>query len=183
MKTLYRWTAAFVLCALTPASVLPAAAHTGGLTSTPTPRQMIAQYFDALNAHRYHAAWRLEAPCGVTLYTSNGQGAPKGSEGYEGRGSGPWRPGPPNFARHPILASAHVTKITWLRIPLFARYHVLAFGVSGWYTFDYSRVPWANMTHKNGFHTVKIAMWRCNGKWGLEGYEWLTGSGGELTWT
>lgn len=172
-----------ILCALGVVSMSPGAAHAGRAIGSPTPRQMIAQYFGDLNAHRYHDAWRLEAPCGVIIHTSNGPGAPMGSGGYQGTGPGPWRPGAPMFAQHPILASAHITKITQLHIPLFARYHVLAFGASGWYTFDYSRVPWANMKHQNGFHTVKIAMWRCNGRWGVEGYEWLTGSGGELTWT
>jgi len=75
------------------------------------------------------------------------------------------------------------TKINPAQVPLLERHHILAFGVSGWYTFDYSRVPWANMKHKNGFHTIKLAVWRCNGLWGVEPSVWLTGSGGELNWT
>ncbi len=175
---LNRWLGLFVLFALGLAWSSPAAARATPLS----PRQMLAQYFAALNAHRYHDAWLLEAPCDVTVYISNGPGAPMGSEGYGGRGTGPWRPAPARFTRHPILASAHVTKIAQLHIPILNRHHILTFGVSGRYTFDYSEVPAANMRHNNGFHVVKIAMWRCNGRWGVEGQAWLVGSGGELTW-
>jgi len=62
------------------------------------------------------------------------------------------------------------------------RNHILAFGVSGWYTFDYSLALWANMKRKNGFHVVKLAVWQCNGRWGVESEGWLVGSGGELNW-
>lgn len=82
-----------------------------------------------------------------------------------------------------ILASARVTRIVRLHIPILTRHHILAYGVSGWYTFDYSRVPVVNMRHRNGFHVVKIAVWRCGGHWGVEANDWLSGSGGELTWT
>lgn len=146
-----------------------------------TPSQTVARYFAALDARRYYAAWLLEAPCGIGFSVSNGPGSPVGSEGWAGRP--PWRQPSPQAAAHPILSSAHVTGITRLHIPILARHHILAFGVSGWYTFDYSRVPWANMKHRNGFHVVKIAVWRCNGHWGVEPGAWLMGSGGELTWT
>jgi hypothetical protein len=146
-----------------------------------SPQIMLRAYFAALNAHHYYAAWALEAPCGITIPVPNGPGAPMGSEGYAGRGT--WQRVPARFARHPILASAHVTAIKPLHIPLLARHHVLAFGVSGRYTFDYSLVPWANMKHRDGFHVVKIALWQCHGRWGIEPAAWLVGSGGELTWS
>lgn len=162
----------------------PAMSHPAGCcrhVHSLTPRRMVARYFAALNAYHFYAAWKLEAPCGVTFSISNGPGAPVGSAGYPRRGA--WLPVPTAQARHPILASAHVTTITRLHIPILTRNHILAFGVSGWYRFDYSRVPWANMKHKNGFHVVKIAVWRCHGRWGVEPQVWLVGSGGELNWT
>lgn len=147
-----------------------------------SPRAMLARYFADLNARRYHAAWQLEAPCRTGFSISNGPGAPRGSEGWQGRGA--WRPPSPQAAAHPILTSARVTMIKRLRIPILTRHHILAFGVGGRYTFDYSRIPWANMKHKNGFHVIKIALWRCHGRWGIEPEgPWLDGSGGELTWT
>ena len=153
---------------------------TGAAAAHLSPSAMVRAYFADLNAHRYQAAWRLEAPCDVTFSTPNGPGAPIGSGGNSGRAA--WKPAPVRVTRHPILASAHVTKVTALHIPILARNHILAFGVSGWYTFDYALAPWANMKHRNGFHVVKLAVWRCNGRWGVESQEWLVGSGGELNW-
>jgi predicted ArsR family transcriptional regulator len=46
----------------------------------------------------------------------------------------------------------------------------------------YSQLAWANMMHQNGFHVVKLAVWRCHGRWGVEPDVWLVGSGGELAW-
>jgi len=113
---------------------------TGAAAAHLLPPAMVRAYFADLNAHRYQAAWRLEAPCGVTFSIPNGPGAPIGSGDYPGRGA--WQPAPVRVARHPILASAPVTTVTPLHIPILARNHILAFGVSGWYTFDYSLVPW-----------------------------------------
>ncbi|HLJ67105.1 MAG TPA: hypothetical protein VKX16_07070 [Chloroflexota bacterium] len=162
---------------------LPARATGGGIerqAARLTPRQIVAQYFAALNAHRYHAAWQLEASCGKVITVPNGSGSPVGLEGWAGRP--PWQPPSREEMNHSILRSARVTGIRPLHIPILTRNHILAFGVSGWYTFDYSRVPWANMKHRNGFHVVKIAMWQCHGRWGVEPGAWLSGSGGELTW-
>ncbi len=172
MKSLF----AAVLLTMPPLGLLP---HADSATHL-APAAMVRAYFADLNAHRFHAAWRLEATCNVTFPIPNGPGATIGSGGYPGRGA--WGPAPARVTRHPILASALVTRVTPLRIPILARNHILAFGVSGWYTFDYSLAPWANMKHRNGFHVVKLAVWRCNGRWGVETEEWMVGSGGELNW-
>jgi hypothetical protein len=169
-----------LLCTLGLLYLPPASVRASGRLSPVAARQMIRQYFSDLNAHRFHAAWTREAPCGKTIPISNGPLTPPGSEGFQGRGR--WSPPPSALARHPILASAHVTGVKRLHIPVFERNGVLAFAVSGTYTFDYSAVPWANYKHTNGFHVIKIAAWRCSGRWGLEPGGWLSGSGGELTW-
>jgi hypothetical protein len=143
-----------------------------------------ARYFGYLNAHRYYAAWQLEAPCRVTFSVPNGPGSPVGSESYAGRA--PWTSRLPRTANQSILVSAEVASIARLHIPVLDRNHVLAFAVRGWFHFDYSAVGSGasfNYRHKSGFHIVKIAMWQCNGRWGIEPSYWLIAGGGELNWT
>lgn len=145
---------------------------------------IVARYFGYLNVHRYYAAWQLEAPCGVTFTVSNGPGSPVGSEGYAGRA--PWTSKLPRTANQRILVSVQVASISRLHIPVLERNHVLAFAVRGWFHFDYSAVGSAasfNNRHRSGFHIVKIAMWQCNGRWGIEPSYWLITGGGELNWT
>jgi hypothetical protein len=141
---------------------------------------MLWTYFADLNAHRFHAAWLLEAPCGVSYTVSNGPGAPVGSAGFAGRGK--WLAPRGAALRHPILAAAHVTSIKRLHIAILDRNHIAAFAVSGWFRFDYSAAPYANDTHKTGHHMVKIAMWQCNGHWGVEPTYWESSGGGPLNW-
>lgn len=160
---------------------LPIVAHVGEPTVTLTQKQMLARYLADLDAHRYYAAWLLEAPCGVSFTVSNGTGAPVGSAGYQGRGR--WVPPRGALIRHPILASVHVKRIWRLHIGILERNHIRAYAVAGWFQFDYTAVPWANEKHKNGFHVARIAMWQCAGRWGGESPEWYIGSGGELNWS
>jgi hypothetical protein len=144
---------------------------------------IVARYFGYLNAHRDYAAWQLEAPCRVTFSVPNGPGSPVGSESYAGRA--PWTIRLPRTANQSILVSAQVASITRLHIPVLDRNHVLAFAVRGWFHFDYSAVGSGasfNNRHKSGFHIVKIAMWQCNGRWGIEPSYWLVAGGGELNW-
>jgi hypothetical protein len=152
-----------------------------GDAASPTPRQMVARYFGDLNAHRFYAAWLLEAPCRTSYSVSNGAGAPAGSGGFAGRGA--WRPQTGSGARRSILASAHITGIRQLRISVLDRAHIEAFGVSGRYRFDYSATPWANDRHASGFHVIEIAVWKCDGRWGVEPAYWEDSGGGPLEWT
>lgn len=161
-------------------AAVPATALAGGVASTPAPHVLVARHFADLNAHRLYAAWRLEAPCGVSLTVSNGPGAPAGSASYAGRGAWVLPHGP--LARHPVLASARVKRITRLHIPILDRNHILAFGVAGWFRFDYRGVTFANDRHRSGWHVIKIAVWKCNGRWGVEPTYWEFASGGELNW-
>ena len=170
-----------LLCALAIASALPPSGGVFASSAAPAPRQIILQYFAALNAHRYHAAWLLEASCNTSYPVPNSPGAPVGSISFHGRGT-TWVPPPGILARHPILASARVTAIKPLHVPVLARQHILAFGVSGWYRFDYSAVPWANDKHTSGFHVIKLALWKCNGRWGIES-GWVSSGGGPLNWS
>lgn len=161
--------------------VLPYAAHAGEPTVTLSQKQLLARYFADLNAHRYHASWALEAPCGVSFTISNGPGAPTGSGSYQGRGK--WVPPHGALIRHSILAAVRVKRIWRLHIGILDRNHIHAYAVAGWFQFDYTAVPWANEKHKSGFHVAKIAMWQCAGRWGVESPEWYIGSGGELNWS
>jgi hypothetical protein len=173
-----------IFCAFGFACAQPVHADAIGFPSTHTPRQMVAQYFADLNAHRFYAAWLLEAPCGVSFAVPNGPGAPVGSEGYPGKNR--WVALRGTYARHPILASTRLTGIKRLHIPILERNHILAFGVSGWFRFDYSAVasqPSFNNKHRSGFHVIKIAVWKCNDRWGVEPSYWLVAGGGELNWT
>lgn len=120
------------------------------------------------------------APPFSTGCVSNGPGGPVGSAGFEGRGN-IWSPPRGAIAQHPILAAARVTGINPLHIPVLQRNHILTFGVSGWFRFDYTAVPWANDTHRTGFHSIKIAIWQCNGQWGIES-GWVSSGGGPLNW-
>ncbi len=144
---------------------------------------IVGRYFGYLNAHRDYAAWQLEAPCRVTFSVPNGPGSPVGSESYAGRA--PWTIRLPRTANQSILVSAQVASITRLHIPVLDRNHVLAFAVRGWFHFDYSAVGSGasfNNRHTSGFHIVKIAMWQCNGRWGIEPSYWLIAGGGPLNW-
>jgi hypothetical protein len=170
-----------LICALGLAGVSTPPLDAGRLATTPSPRDLIVQTFADLNAHRFHAAWLREAPCGISVSESNGPGAPAGSEGFAGRGK--WITPHGASARHPILASARVTAIRRLRVPLLERNHILVFGVSGWFRFDYSAIPWANDTHRSGYHVIKLAVWRCAGRWGVEPSYWESSGGGPLNWT
>jgi hypothetical protein len=167
-------------CALGLAGASTPPTDAGGLAATPSPRDLIAQTFADLNARHFHAAWLREAPCGISVAVSNGPGAPVGSVGLAGRGK--WVAPRGALVRHPILASARVTAIRRLHIPLLERNHILAFGVSGWYRFDYSTTPWANDTHRSGFHVIKLAVWQCAGRWGVEPRYWESSGGGLLNW-
>jgi hypothetical protein len=161
----------------------PDPANAAGDPAAAPPRQIVRQYLADLNAHRMHAAWLLEAPCGVSFSVPNGPGAPVGSEGYPGKSA--WSPQRGKYAKHPLFASATVKRISRLHIPILERNHVLAFGVAGWFRFDYSAVasnPTFNNKHTSGFHVIKIGMWKCNGRWGIEPSYWLIAGGGELNW-
>jgi hypothetical protein len=144
---------------------------------------IVGRYFGYLTAHRDYAAWQLEAPCRVTFSVPNGPGSPVGSESYPGKA--PWTIRLPRLANQRILVSARVASITQLHIPVLDRNHVLAFAVRGWFHFDYSAIGSAasfNNRHNRGFHIVKIAVWQCNGRWGIEPSYWLVAGGGELNW-
>jgi hypothetical protein len=174
-----RWLSlCFGMCALVLGST--PAAYAGRPAATLSPRSLIAQTFADLNAHRFHAAWLHEAPCGVSVSVSNGPGAPVGTESFGGRG--PWIAPRGMYAQHPVLASARVTAIRRLHIRPLERSHILAFGVSGWFRFDYSATPGANDTHRNGFHVIKLAVWQCAGRWGVEPRYWESSGGGLLNW-
>lgn len=152
-----------------------------GLAAThPAARAVLIRYLADVNAHRAHAAWLREAPCNVSVPVSNGPGAPAGSEGFGGRGR--WVGAHTPQIQHPIVATVQFQRIDALRIPLLARHHILAFAVRGWFRFDYTAVPWANDKHRSGYHVARIALWRCNGRWGVDP-TWATAGGGELNWT
>jgi len=122
-----------------------------------------------LNGHHLYAAWLLEAPCGVTYSARNG-----GRERYPGKGT--WSAPRGKYAEHPILASATVSRITSLDIPILRINHILAFSVTGRFRFDYSAVASNasfNNKHTSGFHVIRIGMWKCNGRWGVEPSYWL----------
>jgi hypothetical protein len=143
-------------------------------------QHMLRDYFADLNAHRFHAAWRLEAPCRTSYTVSNGSGSPSGSGGFMGKGR--WVAPRGTLVHHPVVAAARVTAIRRLYIPILARNHIDAFAVSGWFRFDYTAIPYANDTHRSGFHVVKIAMWRCSGQWGVQP-GWEDSGGGPLSWS
>lgn len=178
------WFASLLLVAVGLASLPVSSVGARGLQAADRPSQLVREYFANLNGHRFHAAWLLEAPCNVSWTASNGPGAPTGSGGLAGKST--WKAPTGRYAAHPILASVLVTGIRQLSIPELGRAHILAFGVSGWFRFDYSAVasqPSYNNKHRSGFHEVKIALWKCAGRWGIEPSYWLVAGGGPLDWT
>lgn len=136
----------------------------------PALHRILVKYFADLNAHRFHAAWRLEAPCGITVAVPDGPGTPRLLI-FHGRGA--WSPPQGVYGEHPIVAAAHVTGIRPLHVHLLDSHHpVAAFAVRGRFRYDHTAFPRASATRRNGFHVVKILMWRCSGRWGVEPKYW-----------
>lgn len=181
MRRLQGLLLALLMCLLGLAPAPAGAVKAANPRSSFAPQQLLRRYFAELNAHRFHAAWLLEAPCGISYAVSNGPGSPMGRVGFAGRGA--WVVPRGKSAQHPILAAAHVRAIRPLHIPILTRNRILAFAVGGWYRFDYAAFPFANDTHRSGFHVVRIAMWRCSGRWGVEPGYWEGSGGGPLNWT
>lgn len=162
--------------------VTPLASNTARAAASP--QQLVAEYFADLNAHRFYAAWLLEAPCGISYSIPNGPRAPVGTASYPGKA--PWSSPRGTYSRHPILASAAVKRISRLHIPILDRNHILAFAVAGWFRFDYSAVasnPSFNNMHRSGYHVIKLGLWKCDGRSGIEPSYWMVAGGGDFSWT
>jgi hypothetical protein len=143
------------------------------------PRQLIARYFAALNAHHWYSAYLLEATCVAIFALPNGSGAPVGSGGFEARPAARVSHGGSS-----VLRAARVTSIRPFHDSLLTRNHFLGFNVSAWLTFAYPPVSSGyagNNERPSGHHTIKMILHRCDGRWGIDA-GWL-GTGGPWNWT
>lgn len=132
---------------------------------------LVRRYFADLNAHRYLAAFRLEATCGVTV-ARRLPGAKIVSRTFL---PGRYGQGPPSTRNDSIAASlrfaraAHVSRLRAYSTPLFRHYHIIGFRVFGRFRFVFRLVdkPWADFgPTRYNLATVLVRM--CDHRWEID---------------
>jgi hypothetical protein len=147
----------------------------GAPSPSGSPKHLVARYIADLNAHRYRAAYALEAPCSATFSISNGPGAPSARIGLPGRGS--------YTSTQPLASLRHVriAHIGRFRTPLLTRLGFAGIHVDGRFTFSYPASGAGNNERSSGYHRAIVIVRPCGGRWRVDP-NWL-GTGGPFNWS
>lgn len=160
----------------------------GSPSPSGSPKHLVAQYIADLNAHRYRAAYALEAPCSATFSISNGPGAPPGRGGLPGRA--PYSPRMWEQLRHVKVQRFELIKSSVLirRIERIGRLltpiRFVGVEVDGWFTFVYpppSSQFAGNNERPSGYHRAIVIVRPCGGRWRVDP-NWLD-TGGPFHWS